>query len=192
MEIVEIEILSSANPKRNKLEVFSNDNYRSSSINYESRIALDTRLRKTRTNFLFFSSFSFREITKFFKNEFSPLPYNASIERISISILRREFFPRSCENITKFSLEFSVAKFHARLPSGDRSADFDIKGGNNRSHRCFHGLKGWRDDVSPQVAGIVSRWRGTWICKRVTGIESESRGYVTRGSVVIGAKSMGG
>lgn len=85
-----------------------------------------------------------------------------------------------------------VAKFHARLPSGDRSADFDIKGGNNRSHRCFHGLKGWRDDVSPQVAGIVSRWRGTWVCKRVTGIESESRGYVTRGSVVIGAKSMGG
>lgn len=30
-------------PKKNKLEVISNDNYRSSSINYESRIALDIR-----------------------------------------------------------------------------------------------------------------------------------------------------
>lgn len=51
-------------------------------------------------------------------------------------------------------------------------------------------FKGWRDDRFP-------RWRESFLdgverSRSATGIESESRGYVTRGSVVIGAKSMGG
>lgn len=108
----------------------------------------------------------------------------------SFRVVSRRNATRVSESLRNFTIDFHPAIV---------ASDFDIKRGDNRSHRCFHALKeiaveGQRfPRCERSFPDAVKRARANAkpIYDRVPSIESESRGYVTTGLVVIGAKSMG-
>ena len=87
---------------------------------------------------------------------------------------------RVSESLRNFTIDFHPAIV---------ASDFDIKRGDNRSHRCFHALKGiavegqrfprcersFPDTVKRRVLARMRSQSTT----DVPSIESESRGYVT-------------